>query len=147
MSKYRVELHSSRILLFVQLGLYVIFLFSIFSWQPDVLPSQLLVQLSLAFGISLFMFYRISRAYQQPQPIIIFSEKGDWLECNNDQQLSYRLSQQSRVTSVVLFVHLVPPLAKTQAKRRLIFKDQLSEQDYRRMCRAIFYQQQSLAKT
>lgn len=74
--------------------------------------------------------------------IIIFSQQGEWLEIDGQQQASWQISKDSRVTSLLLFVHLVSSIDSKQSKRCLVFRDQLDERDYRRLCRSIYFQQQ-----
>ena len=78
---------------------------------------------------------------------VIFSERGEWMETNIDGQVSWRITDRSRVSSFLLFIHLISPVNYRNSKWCLVFKDQVSEQDYRRICRAVIYQQRSTKKT
>ena len=77
---------------------------------------------------------------------VIFSERGEWMETNIDGQVSWKITDKSRVSSFLIFVHLISPVNYRNSKWCLVFKDQVSEQDYRRICRAVIYQQQTIGK-
>lgn len=142
MSKYRIELRPSRLLVVFQLLTYFILVCSVFSWQPNVIPNQISVQAVIVAATSFFIFRGIRQNFKRQSPIVIFSQQGQWLEINGLQQTSWQVTKGSRVTSLVLFLHLVSSIDLKKSKRSLIFKDQINERDYRRLCRTIFYQQQ-----
>ncbi|MGS2721905.1 protein YgfX [Paraglaciecola aestuariivivens] len=142
MSKYRVDLQPSRLLIVFQSIFYLILLLSIFSWHKQAIPGQFLLQLVLVLIISFFLLKKFYLEYKQGSKSIVFSQQGDWLESSEGQQISYWITSKSRVTSLVLFVHVESALDKKLNKWLLVFRDQLPERDFRRMCRAIFYQQQ-----
>lgn len=142
MSKYRIELKSSKLLVVFQLVTFAALVFSIFSWQANIIPLQILVQCFITLGVACLIFRHVIQCFKRQMPIIIFSQQGEWLEILGQQQTSWQISKDSRVTSLLLFVHLISTIDITQSKRCLVFRDQVEERDFRRLCRAIFYQQQ-----
>ncbi len=73
-----------------------------------------------------------------------FSQDGQWIEVGQLEQSSWLISGQSRMTSLVLFLKLSSVVNANDAKWLLIYHDQVSEQNYRRLCRAIIFQQQKM---
>jgi len=139
--KYRIEFKSSRLSIFFKLLIYAIFIFSVLSWQSDSIPYQFLLQM---LGLS-FIFVCLSKTYNsnQKQPIVIFSQAGEWLEVNEVQQVEWRMTNKSRVSNFLLFIHLISPLNPSHSKWRLVYVDQVTKRDFRRLCRAVIHQQQS----
>ncbi len=80
--------------------------------------------------------------WQKIQEPVIFSEHGEWLETDIIGQVSWKITDKSRVSSLLLFIHLISPVNARRCKWCLIYRDQLTEQDFRRLCRAVIYQQQ-----
>mgnify|MGYP001061651865 FL=1 len=142
MSKYRVELKSSKLLAYFQLVTFAALVFSIFSWQANVIPLQILVQSGITVVLAVIIIKYVFQSLKRQMPIIIFSQQGEWLEILGQQQTSWQISKDSRVTSLLLFVHLVSTIDFTQSKRCLVFRDQVEEAHFRRLCRAIYFQQQ-----
>ena len=77
---------------------------------------------------------------------VTFSLLGDWLETSKDKQVAWVITDKSRVSSLLLFVHLISPVNSRRSKWCLIFKDQVTERDFRRLSRAVIYQQQTVGK-
>ena len=116
---------------------------SVVAWQSNVFNYQGLLQALLIFVISVIASQSIRLSYKKVLPTVVFTELGDWLEIHGPTQENWKLTAGSRVTELVLFVHLVSPLNSKSSQWRLIFKDQTNEQDFRRLCRAIIFQQQN----
>lgn len=97
--------------------------------------------------VFLFGLKSIANNGNQSLPAVIFSQDGSWLETINGEQLSWQLSPQSRASKLFLFINIVSPMNVKKSQWRLIYRDQVNEQDFRRLCRAIIFQQQSAARS
>jgi hypothetical protein len=139
-SKYRIEFILSKIGSATLSIAFIILLVSIWLWQPNLLPYQIVFQILFSF-LLVFLYFQHNKRYQSQQfcPITL-NEKGQWIELTQHQS-SWQITQSSRMTRVLLFVHLQSALSQ-QHKWILIFNDQVTDADYRRLCRAILYQQQ-----
>jgi len=142
-SKYRVEFKSSVLLLIFQLTTYGVLVLSVLNWQSDINQYQFLLQMLILFVTTFFVFRNILHTRRQTQQPIILSSSGEWLETNIDGQISWKITHKSRVSSLLLFVHLISPVNARHSKWCLIYKDQVNERDFRRLCCAIIYQQQT----
>lgn len=154
MSKYRVELKKSRI---EKVLLYITFLIlslSVWTWQPEVLPFQWAIQSLFSVLLIYFGYAKFVDNKKHISPSITFTEQGQWLEligrtelgglkeCGEEAQTSWLISHKSRITSLFLFVHVISALNPNRSKWVTIYKDQVSEHNYRRLCRAVIFQQQ-----
>jgi hypothetical protein len=144
--KYKVEFKSSRLLVFFQLLTYLILVLSVLNWQHDIVQYQFFLQVVIILIITFFVLKAILHGWHQTQASVILSQNGGWLEINIDRQVAWRMTNKSRISSILLFIHLVSPLNARHSKRCLIYKDQVSERDFRRLCRTVIYQQQSAGK-
>ncbi|WP_369809275.1 protein YgfX [Paraglaciecola sp. MB-3u-78] len=143
MSKYRVELKSSRLLVIFKLLVYVILMLSVLNWQSESIQYQLLLQM-LTMTVITFCFFKTVFYYRdQKLTPVIFTQGGEWLEVAIDGQISWRMTDKSRVSGLLLFIHLISPLNPRHSKWCLIYKDQVTKRDFRRLCRAVIYQQQT----
>ena len=147
MSKYRVEFKQSRLRLFLQLLSGMVLVFSVFNWQSEIIPYQLLLQVFVASIISFFVFKALLLKLTHKQASVIFSKHGQWLESNAQGQVAWKISDKSRVSTLVLFIHLICSNNSRQSKWCLVYSDQVTERDFRRLCRAVIYQQQSGEKS
>nr|WP_246840648.1 protein YgfX [Lacimicrobium sp. SS2-24] len=68
------------------------------------------------------------------------SEQGDWQWAEEDSG-QWQLSSLSRVTGWLLIVCLVDKFTGHTVKKLIIFRDQVPERDYRRLCRIILRRQ------
>lgn len=146
MLKYRVEFKSSRKLVTLRLLVYVILILSVLNWQSESIQYQFLFQILTILGILLFFLKTIFNSRKKKQPPVIFSQGGEWLEVFEDEQLGWRITDKSRVSSFLIFIHLISPLNVRRSKWCLIYNDQVTKKDFRRLCRAVFYQQQTSDK-
>jgi hypothetical protein len=144
--KYKVEFKSSRLLVFFQLLTYLILVLSVLNWQHDIVQYQFFLQIVIMLIITFFVFRAILHGWHQTQASVILSQSGEWLEINIDRQVAWRITNKSRISSVLLFIRLVSPLNARHSKWCLIYKDQVSERDFRRLCRTVIHQQQSAVK-
>jgi hypothetical protein len=97
-------------------------------------------------GIILFFLKTIFNSRKKKQPPVIFSQGGEWLEVFEDEQLGWRITAKSRVSSFLIFIHLISSLNSRHSKWCLIYKDQVTKRDFRRLCRAVIYQQHTSDK-
>ena len=146
MLKFRVEFKSSRLLLVLQLLTYVVLLLSVLYWQSDIIPNQLLLQTVTIGIITYFLFRLVVSNWRKEQSPVTFSLLGDWLETSKGRQVAWIISNKSRVSSFLLFVHLISPINSRHSKWCLIYKDQVTERDFSRLSRAVIYQQQTTGK-
>ena len=146
MLKYRVEFKSSRILVTFTLLVYVILILSVLNWQSDSIQCQFLFQMLTILGIILFFLKTIFNSRKKKQPPVIFSQGGEWLEVFEDEQLGWRITAKSRVSSFLIFIHLISSLNSRYSKWCFIYKDQVIKRDFRRLCRAVIYQQHTSDK-
>jgi hypothetical protein len=142
-SKYRVEFISSRILVILQLLNYVFLVLSVLSWQHAIIQYQFILQAGVVFIITLFLFRTGLHRWRQTRSPVIFSVKGEWMETAVDGQVVWKITNSSRVSSIVLFIHLISPLNARHSKWCLIYKDQVTKRDFSRLCRSVLYQQQT----
>lgn len=123
--------------------LWALVLFSVFHWQADIFPYQQFLQVIIAVIILLLAYKTISGMAKAKPVVITFNQQGqlDYLLGETSDQ--WQLTDKSRLTDWLLWLHLVSAIDPRQRHWLLIFKDQVSAQDYRRLCRAILYQQQT----
>ena len=119
---------------------------SVISWQIEVMQYQFLLQALVVSIITYFFFRAVINGRHQAQTPVIVSQSGDWVETNTGEQTSWKITDKSRVSSLLLFIHLISPVNVRLSKWCLIYKDQVTEQDFRRLCRAVIYQQQTPGK-
>lgn len=133
-------------MLVIQLLSYGIFVVSILLWQRSIIHYQIFLEILLVSCVTFFIFKTLFHYRCQRYSIITFSTKGEWLESDRGEQSSWIITDKSRVTSLLLFIHLMSPINAGRSKWRLIYKDQVTEREFRRFCGAIFYQQQNPRK-
>jgi hypothetical protein len=119
---------------------------SVLNWQSESIQYQFLLEI-LFLSVIIFCFFK-SVFYRKKQKVdpVIFSQGGEWLETNIDGQIDWRMTDKSKVSSFLLFIHLISPLNPRHSKWCLIYKDQVTKRDFRRLCRAVIYQQQTSGK-
>jgi hypothetical protein len=119
---------------------------SVLVWQPESLPWQWLFQSLLIIGIVLHVYNLVIPAGNAKKSIVVFSEQGSWIEISHEQQVQWHISAKSRLISFLLFIHLSSAVNPATSKWYLIFKDQLSTADFRRLCRVILFKQQTTSR-
>lgn len=137
-SKYRIETHYSVFRQRAVLAVHVLILLSVWLWQPDSFSYQQAVQWSLSLLCAVSLTRWLSRT--PAERIFTVSEEGDW-QWGLPGQTERLLAPQSRVTAWVLLICLQDKLSGSVAERLMLFRDQLSEQNYRRLCRIILRRQ------
>jgi hypothetical protein len=145
-SKYRIEFKISRLLVIFQLLSCIYLIFTMLNWQPDIFKYGFLLQILIISITIIYFLKRLLLSSHETHNSVILSERGEWMETNIDGQVSWKITDKSRVSIFLVFVHLISPVNNHNSKWCLVFKDQVSEQDYRRICRAVIYQQRSTEK-
>lgn len=147
MLKYRIELKKTYWLLIFQLVTYLLLVFAILSVQSELIDFQIWLQLLAIVITTHFIFKEIKLSFYQRPISVVFSQQGEWLEVRQDQQISWSLTGKSRISAFLLFIHLVSPLNPSRSKWCIVFKEQVNEEDFRRLCRVIIFQQQTADKS
>lgn len=119
---------------------------SVFHWQPDIVQFQVFLEILCVSIITIYAFKTVVLSRRQLHPTVTFSIDGEWMESNVDAQTGWVITDKSRVSSLLLFIHLTNPVSSSHSKWRLIYKDQVNERDYRRLCCAVNYQLQKIRK-
>ena len=122
---------------------YMVLVVSVSIWQTEIIRYQHLLQILVLCSVTFFVFRAVLNCWYQTHDPVIFSPHGEWLETSIDAQTDWKITDKSRVTSLVLFIHLISPVNDGLSKWCLIYKDQVSEQNFRRLCCAVIYQQQT----
>ena len=78
---------------------------------------------------------------------VMLSDGGEWLYLDDENQAYWQMTRRCLGTGLLLWVNLRPKLASSGRSERWlwIFKDQVCEQDYRRLCRIIIRQHKGSA--
>jgi hypothetical protein len=145
-SKYRIDFKSSKLLVIFQLVIYVVLVLSVLSWQSDISQYHFFLQLLVAVIVCIIAIIATIHGKRQTQSPVIFSQSGEWVETNIHDQIGWKITNRSRVSNFLLFIHLTSPLNAHDSKWCLVYKDQVSKRDYRRLCRAVIYQHQNVSK-
>ncbi|MFQ3235425.1 MAG: hypothetical protein ACI9C4_000983 [Paraglaciecola sp.] len=136
-SKYRIEFTPSRIQYWSFVALVLVLMLSIYMWQHDIMPYQGAFQIACIGLLGGYAWRCWQRRASQPQRFAaVVSYLGEWTYLDQRSMANWSLSPHSKITSLVLWVHLKPKLAGTPCWQ-WVFRDQVSEQDYRRLCRCI----------
>nr|WP_232848501.1 protein YgfX [Bowmanella yangjiangensis] len=116
------------------LVLYCLLIASVWLWQPSVLPWQTVWQMLVSL-VLLGLFYR--QVQMRPEwGVANVSERGEWQWLNN-HSVPMQITSDSRATSWLLFICLQDVLDSKQHRYLCIFRDAVSEADYRRLCRIL----------
>jgi hypothetical protein len=143
-SKYRIEIKPSKYQGYFILSFYALCAVSVILWQPSGPPWQWLLQASLIIVLVVGAYYAwMQFRHNMKLRIVMLSDVGEWLYLDDENQAYWQMTHHCRITSLLLWVNLLPKLASSgRADCWLwIFRDQVSEQDYRRLCRIIVRQQ------
>jgi hypothetical protein len=140
-SKYRIEIAPSKQKFIVQILFWGLILLTPFYWKPDIFPYQGFIKLVI-FAVVLWGALKSWIQFTKSTMMIVdLSEQGQWEHLNPEHQFQWLISARSRVSPWLLWVHLVSPLNLQKARWVIIFKDQVSEHSYRRICGAILLRQ------
>tara|TARA_R110000751_G_scaffold212278_1_gene315682 strand:+ start:2579 stop:2956 length:378 start_codon:yes stop_codon:yes gene_type:complete len=116
---------------------------SVLSWQSEIIHYQLPLEILIVSMITILIFRSAIRNRRKIYAPVTFSVEGEWLETNKDGQIGWVITDKSRVSNLLLFIHLMSPVNARHSKWCLIYKDQVTERDFRRLCCAVIYQQQN----
>lgn len=142
MSKYRVEFKSSRQRYYYIVAFYCLLFVSIFSWQADVIIYQFWLQLFFAILVLTGAAMALHNKGKYTQAFVaLVTQQGDWTYLSQQDDTSWQFTQRSRLTPWILWIHISSKIGGSESRWHWIFRDQVSEQDYRRLCRCILYQQ------
>jgi hypothetical protein len=141
-SKYRIEFKASRQRYYYLVAFYCLLFVSIFSWQANIILYQFWIQSSIAILVVAWAVFAVLHKGKYNQAFVaLVSQRGDWTYLSQQDDTSWQFSQRSRLTSWVLWIHISSKIRVGQSRWHWVFRDQVSEQDYRRLCRCILYQQ------
>ena len=145
MSKYRVVITPSRLkvlLLALMWGLLVV---SLFQWQRDILANQIVWQLLAAAGLVVLAYKSLRKTASLLPFTVAFDQQGEWIyleqAAQQTAQQQWQMTQKSRLSHWLLWIELASIADPAQRHWLVIFRDQLDEQHFRRLCRAILCQQ------
>lgn len=115
---------------------YSLLLFSVYSWPQGIFPWQGLVQGLL---VIVLIAYGITTWPKQTPLQVSLSGNGAWLDGHGQWQLH----KASRMTSWLLWIKLLATAENSGGPSRdiWVFRDAVTDDDYRRLCLAIRYQQ------
>lgn len=124
----------------------MLLILTVLYWQPEIFVLGFLLQTLIVCSTLIYFFKALLLNYHITYNPVVFSERGEWIETNTDGQVSWKITDKSRVSIFLIFIHLVSPVNNRNSKWYLVYKDQVNQRDYRRLCRAIIYQQQIIGK-
>ena len=141
--KYRVQVTPRLYRISLVLILELLFILSVWLWEPNWFPYQIWFQIGLT---GLLLIHGWQSWNNRVQKSIVFSvyQDGRWLYLSDspdgDQAIHWQMSKQSRFTDWLIWIHLTG-LGKSHWF--WIFRDEVSDEDYRRICLAVKYSQQN----
>lgn len=144
MSKYRIVIRSSPKTFYLGVGFYLILLLSIWFWQPDVMKAQWLVQ-SLATIVIILLFVQFLNKSKTNK---VFSDakvpttayldtSDDRVIYHQDQNVSGYISNKSLLFGPFIYLHIQLRVSNRSTHSLWLCKDQMSELDFRRLCRSV----------
>jgi hypothetical protein len=141
-SKYKISIASNRWHAAIQITIGGLLGSSVWLWQP-VMPHQWLLQLAICVTVVGYFFSTSKASSQGAEQTVLLSEEGRWQSLlPESDDMGEVLTAKSRFTSWMLWLHLQ---ATCGEQRWLwVYRYQLSEDSFRRMCR-IIYRQQKIA--
>jgi hypothetical protein len=143
-SKYRIEIKPSKYHGYFILVFYAFCAGSVGLWQPRENLWQLLLQALLVIALMGGIYYNWRQYYRNNiLRIVMLSDTGEWLYLDDDNQSYWQMTRQCRISNLLLWINLSPKLTSPSVSGcwLWIFRDQVTEQDYRRLCRIIIRQQ------
>jgi hypothetical protein len=125
---------------------YVVLSASVIAWQPNIVHYQLLLQLLFWMAVSVYCVKKW-RKVDRSAWVVQVSYQGEWNYLDGREEANWWIGEDSKMLDGLLWVQLIPLLQRTQSKASSvrwcwIFKDSVSERDYRRLCRCILASQQ-----
>jgi hypothetical protein len=130
----------------LHLALWALFFISLWLWKTPIFAYQWLVQTVLSVVIFIAALRHIRHEMAQAEVSATFSPQGEWdyhaAEAEDKLAGQWRISAKSRVTEWLIWLHLRSVIDPKQSHWCMVFYDQLSPADYRRLCRAVLFVQQ-----
>nr|WP_240919979.1 protein YgfX [Paraglaciecola sp. 20A4] len=126
---------------------YGVLVASVFVWQPNVFAYQKFFQGITILLITIY-FLKLWRERESKDMIVQVSYLGEWNYLDQRLDANWSIGEQSKMLSGLLLIQLIPFLqshqykADSSARWCWVFRDRVSEQDYRRLCRCILASQQ-----
>ena len=141
-SKYRIEVTSSFLKNAFEGVFHGIALFSLFLWQPFVVPVEWMFQAVLATALLTSLIQRIRQNSRQSFILTADNQGQCYFSVQQDSEQTWQVARRSMVSFFALWICLESAVG---AKRLwlCIARDQVSDQSFRRLCRIVFYCQQS----
>ena len=130
----------------IQLLSGALLILTVVYWQSEIFKFEFLLRSLIVCVIFIYFSKALLVNYHMTHNTVVFSERGEWIETSNNEQISWKITDKSRVSILLIFIHLVSPVNNRNSKWCLVFKDQVNQRDYRRLCRATIYQQQVIGK-
>lgn len=119
-------------------GLLVI---SLFHWQRGIFAHQIIWQLLLATVLVVLAYKSLRKTAGLLPFTVAFDQQGEWIYLDQEQQVQWQITAKSRLSNWLVWLELALVADPTRRHWLVIFHDQLDEQHYRRLCRAILCQQ------
>lgn len=124
---------------------YALCVGSVFNWQSGVFPMQFLMQLSVIATLLWVGVRHWNRlVHSSRNRVVMLSDNGEWLYLDQESENNWQIGGRSRISNLLLWVELIPKIAGQNSRNSWlwIFRDQVTEQNYRRLCRVIIRQKQ-----
>lgn len=141
--KYRVQVTPHRYRLQFVLLLELLLVISVWLWDPNWFPHQIWVQIALTMLLLIHGWQSIINRLQAP---VVFSmyQDGRWLYLSDspdgNRAIQWQMSQHSRFTDWLVWIHLK---GLGRSHWFWIFRDEVGDEEYRRICLAVKYCQQN----
>lgn len=134
-SKYRIVIQPSVHRRLCGAAFYIALMMSIFTWQQHAFVHQLHVQLILTCLLGVLGWREVFKPQPSSPGIISVCERGSWLQLQPESSLSWQIDRRSLVSSWFVWLRLMPSFSPAKSKWKVVFRDQVSKRDYRRLCR------------
>lgn len=132
--KFRIEINDSVVRRIVLIVMLLLFIGSIWLWKANVLQYQVFIQILLLLVLVAYFVPKI--VSRHPTQIMLLHGSGRILWLYPEDELTWEITNNSRSTSWWHWLVLDNSLLKKQ-RRVIIFRDSVSEGDWRLLCRVI----------
>ncbi|MDF2177991.1 hypothetical protein P2G88_06975 [Aliiglaciecola sp. CAU 1673] len=133
-AEYRISTRRSRLSFYAVLAVHALLLGAILLWQPQVWHWQSFAQWGLALAVVLSA---ITSAFRKTRTRVFnLDEQGHWLYLDEEGQ-PLQIDPDSRISPLMLWICLRPRFSHQPKQWFWLFRDAVSETDYRRLCRII----------
>lgn len=136
MSEYtfRIQINDSQYRKVLLSGILVLFVWSVWLWQKQVIPYQIVVQILLSFVLLLWFGQKI--VLRTSQKIISLKESGQLFWLQPADETPWDVSSKSLFNRYLLWLVLENSLMNKQ-QTFLVFKDSVSDENWRHLCRVV----------